>query len=326
MELLGADKCMLVLPVAGHVNIEAVNYAGSVDAYPQMTEELDRRIGFWRRHMGKPVYTRKTIWRGVEPQYYKSAYYHECVVPHRCFDAVGMTVELAPVPGPTALAKMLLHHESETGPKFGRRGVTLLRLLQPAFAAGVRARLASQAAGAKLGALVDDLSQPVLLLDPASRNLVHVNRALNDLLASDPDRDAALARLQALGTALLQQMRSPPGSLEARIETGGASWTASCSLVDAGLFGSTTLAMITLKCDVRPRLAHGEIVRRFGLTRKQAVVASLIADGLSNHEIAGRLSISPHTARHHVEGVLAKLGARRRGQVAVILQGPRNEV
>jgi DNA-binding CsgD family transcriptional regulator len=33
---------------------------------------------------------------------------------------------------------------------------------------------------------------------------------------------------------------------------------------------------------------------------------------LSNNEIARMLSISPHTARHHTENVLAKLGVRSR--------------
>jgi DNA-binding CsgD family transcriptional regulator len=33
---------------------------------------------------------------------------------------------------------------------------------------------------------------------------------------------------------------------------------------------------------------------------------------LSNAEIARMLSISPHTARHHTENVLAKVGVRSR--------------
>ena len=58
-----------------------------------------------------------------------------------------------------------------------------------------------------------------------------------------------------------------------------------------------------------------ELRRRFGLTRKEACVARLIAEDQTNEQIAHRLSISPHTARHHTERILAKLGAKSRTMV-----------
>src|SRR5687768_8195766 len=58
-----------------------------------------------------------------------------------------------------------------------------------------------------------------------------------------------------------------------------------------------------------------ELQRRFGLTRKEACVARLIAEDQTNEEIAAHLSISPHTARHHTERVLAKLDVRSRTKV-----------
>lgn len=64
-----------------------------------------------------------------------------------------------------------------------------------------------------------------------------------------------------------------------------------------------------------------ELRRRFGLTRKEASVARLLAEDQSNEQIATRLSISPHTARHHTERILAKLGARSRTQVRGALAG-----
>lgn len=53
----------------------------------------------------------------------------------------------------------------------------------------------------------------------------------------------------------------------------------------------------------------------FGLTRRQAAVAALLAAGLNNAEVARALTISPHTARHHTEKVLQKLGVRSRHDV-----------
>jgi DNA-binding CsgD family transcriptional regulator/tetratricopeptide (TPR) repeat protein len=52
------------------------------------------------------------------------------------------------------------------------------------------------------------------------------------------------------------------------------------------------------------------------LTPREAEVAELLVEGLTNAEIAARLYISTKTAGHHVSSVLAKLGVTSRRQVA----------
>jgi len=52
------------------------------------------------------------------------------------------------------------------------------------------------------------------------------------------------------------------------------------------------------------------------LTSREFEVARLIADGLTNAEIAGELGIAPKTASAHVEHILAKLGVARRAEIA----------
>lgn len=52
-----------------------------------------------------------------------------------------------------------------------------------------------------------------------------------------------------------------------------------------------------------------------GLTNRQLDVARLVAQGLTNQELAERLYISPKTADHHVSAVLGKLGLRSRREV-----------
>jgi DNA-binding CsgD family transcriptional regulator len=52
------------------------------------------------------------------------------------------------------------------------------------------------------------------------------------------------------------------------------------------------------------------------LTVREFEVARLIADGLTNAEIASELSIAPKTASAHVEHILAKLGVARRAEIA----------
>ena len=52
------------------------------------------------------------------------------------------------------------------------------------------------------------------------------------------------------------------------------------------------------------------------LTAREAEVAALLGEGLSNQEIADRLVISIRTAQGHVENILRKLGLSSRAQVA----------
>ena len=69
---------------------------------------------------------------------------------------------------------------------------------------------------------------------------------------------------------------------------------------------------------VRPAAVRGVAASDpwYPLTRREREIAELVAEGLSNREIAERLVIAKRTADSHLEHILAKLGFSSRAQVA----------
>lgn len=87
---------------------------------------------------------------------------------------------------------------------------------------------------------------------------------------------------------------------------------------DALLSPSVTRRLITnLATQPRvPSMLAGQSLSR--LTEREREVLSLVAEGLSNDEIAGRLFLSPLTTKTHVSRIMTKLGARDRAQLVVM--------
>jgi DNA-binding NarL/FixJ family response regulator len=52
------------------------------------------------------------------------------------------------------------------------------------------------------------------------------------------------------------------------------------------------------------------------LSRREREVVPLLAEGLSNADIAKRLFVTPKTVEHHVTNILGRLGLRTRTEVA----------
>lgn len=77
--------------------------------------------------------------------------------------------------------------------------------------------------------------------------------------------------------------------------------------------------LIVLHPSAAPAAGRGARLRRAGappvaepLTTRELEVLGMIAEGLRNRAIAGRLGISSHTVKFHIAAILAKLGARSR--------------
>lgn len=67
--------------------------------------------------------------------------------------------------------------------------------------------------------------------------------------------------------------------------------------------------------------APGALVSRFPtLTRREAEVLALVADGLSNAEIASTLFVSVATVKTHINAIFAKLAVRDRAQAIALVR------
>jgi DNA-binding CsgD family transcriptional regulator/PAS domain-containing protein len=214
-------------------------------------------------------------------------------------------------------------HGTHGGFAFGEHTTAVLGTLLPSFRAGLDALL-------RFGAhrhTLDAVSEPLAAFDADGR-LLHCNTALTRLLDADPERDRVdlelrvLARhLRALAFPLRHEQTAPP-TASRETTTGRGCYVLRGLLLPPTGSGFGEAVLVSVALDVPPALPDPEAVRtRHGLTKREAEVALLLAEGRSNADLAERLFVSPHTARHHVENVLSKLGLTSRAAVAARLMG-----
>jgi DNA-binding NarL/FixJ family response regulator len=95
----------------------------------------------------------------------------------------------------------------------------------------------------------------------------------------------------------------------------------------AALRGEVTCSprIAAMMCDRLASLAVNRSEIPVPLTRREREVAALIAEGLSNKEIAIDLRIGPATVKNHVHNILEKLNVRRRAAIVSRLrEAPRS--
>ena len=86
---------------------------------------------------------------------------------------------------------------------------------------------------------------------------------------------------------------------------------------EALLAPTVTRRLIAEFTRLRPRALPRQARAVDALTPREREVLRLVAEGLSNQEIAARLTVGGETVKTHVSRVLAKLGVRDRAQAVV---------
>jgi len=184
----------------------------------------------------------------------------------------------------------------------------------------------------RVAVLIDDAMMRVgveRLLAQASEVEV-VDEANAQVILWDPgqDRDRVVARLPELrrhtvpvvvvvadGTYVAPALAAGARGVVQR-DSVGTEWGAALAAVERGLTViDTPLAPSLYAGAWAPRTPPRSGTSQ--LTERERQVVTLLAEGLSNKLIADRLGISDHTAKFHVNGVMAKLSAGTRTEAVV---------
>ena len=167
---------------------------------------------------------------------------------------------------------------------------------------------------------LDLLGQRLVFMDCAGQ-ILFATAATRRLLKGQV---GFVSDLEELNSEIRQHLRRPEPAIPSTVAVKEVVrdeqlWRINGFYLEAGLLGSASVVLCSLDPQPTNPLAVDVLRDRFGLSNQESRVARLLALGLPNTEVAKELKISPHTARHHTQRVLDKLGARSRTSLVSML-------
>jgi DNA-binding CsgD family transcriptional regulator len=193
---------------------------------------------------------------------------------------------------------------------FEQRDADALAQLVPTIAAGIRGSLRFDAARRATGA-----EAPGLIVVGAGNEVEMVTPPARPLLASlgaervEPGAGGLPSGVQALASFVRAQDAAADGGNVVTVP-GRDGWvTLHASKLDPG-----ERVAIVIEIAGGPRAATVRL-EAHGATAREREVATLIARGLGNPEIAKTLVLSPHTVQDHVKSLFEKLGVASRQEL-----------
>ena len=163
--------------------------------------------------------------------------------------------------------------------------------------------------------LYGELSPDVLLMDiqmPVSDGISAAERILSEhaeariaflTTFSDDDYIVRALRIGAKGYLIKQNV----GDIAPAVRS---------IMAGQNVFGDEVVGSIARESHAR-KSAEERFAAR-GLTERECEVVELVAQGLDNREIAGKLYMGEGTVRNHISSILQKLDLRNRTQIAVL--------
>ena len=170
---------------------------------------------------------------------------------------------------------------------------------------------------------LDTIEQGLLFFDDTGA-LLHANQAAVRMLEESAEGERLRGEVNLFARSLGALIRFRELTHEQTVEmlatrevpTKEERYRLKGSYVGLELFGQSGKLLVTLERAAPDPLSDAALQERFGLSRKESQVLRLLVDGKTNQEIAQALFLSPHTARHHTERLLRKLGVHSRTEAA----------
>jgi DNA-binding CsgD family transcriptional regulator len=269
----------------------------------------------WKAMIDQEVCTVGRTYGLDDPRYYRSDYYLDYAAPNRARETMAACFAVAGF-GPSGAASLHFWNDRTPPPeRFVDRDVAILRILFPAFQAGVRSQLRLDALRGDVHALIDSLNAPVMVCDEKGR-IVHETPALADLLRSDADAISVRAMMAGMGSPAHRGSFDSPMQ---ELRTAGGRYR--LSMIRHPAAGGRGFTLILAERPGGRDRTAAELQGEFGLTPAESQVAVLLAKGMSNSAICSALSIAESTARRHTERVLAKLRVRSRSEIPGKVRG-----
>lgn len=324
--LVGADAAVFLLWSGGTVRTYPVDLEVDVlETYLRHYAAMD--AGMQRQQeLGLEVWSRQALWESDELA--RSVYYNEFARPNELHDAIGLSVHLG-APGALDVHSRisLLYRDPAVRRSSPDRRLALLEAILPVFRAGLSLQLHSERWLRSAPSLLDQIGQRLALFSLGGRELYR-NASLRRALAHEPERTIVEDALQTVARATPAAAHGGrgdgPGHPPRRthrcdVHTSMGRYRLRGSLIGPEVLGPQMAALVTVD-HLRTEVPSSDMLQtRFGLTRREAQIATLLAQRLTNAEIARTVGLSPHTARHHTESVLLKLGVHTRRALRRIL-------
>lgn len=254
------------------------------------------------------------------PAFRKSEYYTDYLSKNRLLDAMCLSTRTDRHDRGSVL---YFWYERDLSEMNRAKVVATLRLIAPAFRSGMALRTDLHKKDGRLKSALDKCADGCALFTHTGV-LLHRNPSLSALLDTSPETGVIVEEIERQVKDVVRLFFSRnrlPGNFTratADCRSGGQLFRISTCTLDVGHSGAEASIMATvspLSGEVNDSSTHLRLQKFFGLTRREAEVALLLRSRMTNREIAVRLGMSEHTARHHTENILAKLGVSNRREI-----------
>jgi DNA-binding CsgD family transcriptional regulator len=324
--LMEADRAVLLLfrerpPVVNGNALSRKTSDEYVEPFAPLDGGLARRDG-----LKLTLWSRRLLWR--QDKLFGSTDSTELTCRQDLRDALGGSLDLDIEGIRARLRLILLYGHAPLSADRADELLARLGLILPALRTGFGMHLRLERWLLNVPSMLDKIGQRLVLFTVAGRE-IYRTAVMRRTLAEDPEHERIEAALEAVarGTAHMPLGNNRPeharllrDDLTRReIRTSTACYHLRGSLMGPDTVGPEPTVLVSMDHLVTEPPSAVTLRGRFGLTVREVQVACLLVQRLTNAEIASALGISSHTARHHTESVLMKVGVNTRQALRRIL-------